>query len=180
MPNSTHARVAMGFTMLNLICGFLSLISTLNGRYYEAAGLILLAAVFDSVDGRIARRGNCSTDLGKELDSLCDMVSFGTAPALLMLTKVIPENVYAVILAAAIFYVVCGAYRLARFNVMNNPEYFTGVPITLAGMAVALISFWGGSQSAGLVIPLLLVLGFLMVSGIKVPKPLSKARGANN
>lgn len=170
----------MGFTMLNLVCGFLSLISTFNGRYYEAAGLILLAAVFDSLDGRIARRGNCSTDMGKELDSLCDMVSFGTAPALLILTRVIPENVYAIILAAAIFYVVCGAYRLARFNVINNPEYFTGVPITLAGMTVALLSFWEGSQSAVLAILLLVVLGFLMVSKLKVPKLQLKTRSTNN
>lgn len=180
MPNSTHARVAMGFTMLNLVCGFLSLISTFNGRYYEAAGLILLAAVFDSLDGRIARRGNCSTDMGKELDSLCDMVSFGTAPAVLILTRVTPENVYSIILVAAIFYVVCGAYRLARFNVINNPEYFTGVPITLAGMAVALISFWEGSQSAVLAIPLLVVLGFLMVSRLKVPKFQLKTRSSDH
>lgn len=175
LPSSTHTKVACLMTMFNLVCGFMALVSIAHAWYKEAALLILLAAVFDSVDGRIARRGNGSTDMGKELDSLCDLVSFGAAPALLVTVQLFSSDIFIPVLLAAVFYVVCGAYRLARFNIASHPDYFTGVPITLAGMATAILAWLGRGLPEAVMIITLLVLGFFMISTIKVPKNLSRS-----
>lgn len=157
-------------TILNVVFGSLSLVYTLNQEYSTAAILILVAVLMDSLDGRIARKLDIISQLGKELDSLCDLVSFGVAPALLLYAQVLNPYVYSLGLITAIFYIVCGAYRLARFNVINLTDSFMGIPITLAGAIVAVVSFFAASMSATLVLIVLLFLGIMMVSKIKVPK----------
>lgn len=157
-------------TLLNVVFGSLSLVYTLNQEYSMAAIFILIAVLMDSLDGRIARRlDNCS-QFGKELDSLCDLVSFGVAPALLIYAQVLYPYAYSLGLVVAILYIVCGAFRLARFNVLNMSDSFMGIPITLAGAIVAVLSFFAASLSATLVLVALLFLAFMMVSRVKVPK----------
>lgn len=172
---NSHAKAALLMTMCNLMCGFIALVCITKGWFTEASLLILLAAVCDSLDGRIARRGNATTDIGKELDSLCDVVSFGVAPALLVYIQFFGESMSLIALLAALFYVVCGAYRLARFNISNNPDFFVGIPITLAGIVTAVLAWLGSGLPGEVMVAALLILGFLMVSTIKVPKPIHRS-----
>jgi len=156
-------------TLLNLGFGLTSLWFTMQGFYKEAAVSILLAMVLDGMDGRLARRLKVTSDFGKELDSLCDLVSFGVAPALLSYGTVLYEIGY-VGLFIAIIFSFCGAIRLARFNVLNIKEYFVGVPITIAGPLLAIFTLLSNRLPMGFYPIASLVLSYLMISNIKVPK----------
>lgn len=160
----------MVVTLLNLVSGFTALVCIVNGWYMGSALLILLAAVFDHLDGRIARKGNDCTDMGKQLDSLCDLVSFGVAPALLILFQFLPAGWFVPGAVAAVCYVLCGAYRLARFNISGQVDYFTGIPITMAGLMLALLSLPGVLWAAPAMMAVLVLLGVLMVSTLRIPK----------
>lgn len=156
-------------TLSNLLLGILSLLYTMNQQYQTAAILILAAVFLDGMDGRIARRLNVETNFGKELDSLCDLVSFGVAPALLVYDKYLQEIGFFGLLIALSF-ALCGAVRLARFNVMNIKTYFIGVPITIAGGIMA-ITILLSSILPAFIFPYLTVsLAYLMVSNFKIPK----------
>jgi len=162
-------------TLMNLVFGALSLICTLNDQFYLAAVMILLAVVMDSMDGRVARKLNASGDFGKELDSLCDLVSFGAAPALLYIASsvgTIANNANLVYLGTiiGIAFILCGAFRLARFNVLNIHEYYVGIPITLAGFIVALIYVSVPHISVPVMMAVMALLAFFMVSRITIPK----------
>jgi len=157
-------------TMLNIILGSLSLIYTLNHDYKTAAILILLAVVMDGLDGKVARKLDAESELGKELDSLCDLVSFGVAPAILIYSQVLSLHFIILGILVTLLFIVCGALRLARFNVLNISEYFVGVPITFAGMLMAAISLLAAWINPLIIILLVFALALLMVSNIKVPK----------
>jgi len=157
-------------TLSNLLLGIMALIYTLNERFTLAAAAILLATVLDRMDGNLARRFGVSSEFGKELDSLADLVSFGVAPAILAYASVLDPALGKAGLIIALTFITCGAIRLARFNVLNISDYFVGVPITLAGglMAISILlmhhlAFW--------VVALFMVcLSGLMVCKIKVKK----------
>jgi CDP-diacylglycerol--serine O-phosphatidyltransferase len=158
------------FTLANLILGFLALIYTMEGRYQLAASLILVSVVLDGLDGKVARRLDATSNFGKELDSLADLVSFGVAPAILVYAFILQPDLGIAGLLMAVFFALCGAVRLARFNALNITTYFLGVPITAAGGIMALVILIG-SQLPGWIFALMtLSLAFLMVSTIKVPK----------
>ncbi len=178
MKNSIYLLPNL-FTSGNLLCGFSSVIASLNGRYVQAALAILLAAVLDSLDGKVARLTNSSSAFGVEYDSLADLLSFGLAPGLLLYSWLLqPFGPFGWL--AAFLFVICGALRLARFNVQvaREPEYhFTGLPIPMAAGVIAsavLLShkLHGGVESVDPDRPLSLVLAvyvlaFLMVSNFK-------------
>ena len=104
------------FTTGNLLCGFVAIIKSLQGHYVIAAIAILVANLFDMVDGRVARMTNATTPFGMEYDSICDVVSFGVAPAILAyLWSLQPFGRIGWLVA--FLYLACGAMRLARFNV---------------------------------------------------------------
>lgn len=170
MRDFMSKRTANTVTLINLVFGSLSLVSTLNNNHLLAAMYILAAVVMDGLDGRIARRLGASSDMGKELDSLCDLVSFGVAPALLLYSQVLYQFPAYLGLVAVVLYINCGAFRLARFNVLNIEDYFVGVPITLAGIILALISIGANHLHPLLVLILILFLAFMMVSKVKVRK----------
>lgn len=170
MLSFLNKSFANTITLCNIIFGSLSLVYTLNQEFSTAAIFILIAVVMDGLDGRVARRLDISSQMGKELDSLCDLVSFGVAPAILVYSQVLHPFIYSIGLLAAIFYIVCGAFRLARFNVLNLSGYFVGIPITLAGTIMAIISFFSASLPSTLILVALLFLAVLMVSNFKVPK----------
>lgn len=157
-------------TLLNIIFGSLALIYILNNDYRTAAILILVAAVMDGMDGRVARKFDAESEMGKELDSLCDLVSFGVAPAILLYSQILHQHFMIISLLVTLLFIVCGALRLARFNVLNISEYFVGIPITLAGMVMAVISLLAGYISPIIIISFMFILALLMVSNIKVPK----------
>jgi len=129
------------FTALNMACGFASVIFSIQGRFFEGAMVLLLGAIFDSVDGRVARLTGTQSSFGEQFDSISDVVSFGVAPSFLMYQKYLVNfgRIGAVI---AFIFLLCGALRLARFNAnidKISSDYFQGLPIPSA--AAALIGY---------------------------------------
>ena len=162
------------FTLANLLCGFLALIWVIEGKFTLAATMILLSVLMDTLDGKVARRLSVSSDFGKELDSLSDLVSFGVAPAILTYQAILqplqPEYVRYVGLGIAAVFALCGAIRLARFNMMNITTHFLGVPITFAGGFLALLMFIRNMVPWYIYPVSMLILAFLMVSTFRVSK----------
>jgi CDP-diacylglycerol---serine O-phosphatidyltransferase len=144
-------------TVGNLLCGFYAILATVKGGVPDldfAARAIGLAILFDASDGLVARATGSNTDFGKQLDSLADMVSFGIAPAILAFTwgvrrmlesdSVEAHHVYLLGWLVSLAFAVCGAWRLARFNVQGMApgglRYFIGMPIpAAAGMVAAMV-----------------------------------------
>ncbi len=156
------------FTILNIALGFAAILLVSRWQSPEmikaAVVLIILAAVADGLDGFVARRTG-SGPLGANLDSLADLVSFGAAPAFLV---VVAFRLPLYIWPAAIFFLVCGAIRLARFNVSGKSDrLFEGLPIPAAGMALSASVLL---DRPGLTLPLMLVLALLMISTFPYPK----------
>lgn len=184
------------FTAANLFCGFLALtriveadLSSLDFPRVikEALFYILLACIFDLVDGRVARAGGFESPFGREFDSLADIVSFGVAPAFLV-HRVVLRDVFVahpeIGWFIASIYVICGAFRLARFNCLatmsdgGGGKYFLGCPIPMAaGMVASLTLFmlWWDEKdfrvgSWRYLLPVILVfLSAMMVSEVKYP-----------
>ncbi len=156
----------------SLFAGFYGIVATMNGKYDLAAWFILISAVFDALDGKVARLTGTTSRFGVEYDSLADVVAFGVAPALLMYSWALqPFGKFGWL--AAFLYVVCGALRLARFNVQVNTvesRRFVGLPIPSAAWMVAscvlLFYHLGGSGTIKKVSVVLLIyiLAYLMVS----------------
>jgi CDP-diacylglycerol--serine O-phosphatidyltransferase len=124
-------------TIGNLFCGFYALILTLDQRYAEATYAIFVAMVMDMLDGRVARRLKATSQFGVEFDSLADVVSFCVAPAFLLYTFALADVPRAAWFGTALF-LICGALRLARFNVQTgavDKRFFVGLP-TPAGAGV--------------------------------------------
>ncbi|MCY6958939.1 CDP-diacylglycerol--serine O-phosphatidyltransferase [Clostridium brassicae] len=172
MARITKKALPNAFTLGNLCCGLISLIMTFNGDYRLSCIFILLASVMDRYDGRIARYLDVSSDLGKELDSLADLVSFGVAPALLAFNLYdfisLGLNGYLLVL----IFPLCGAYRLARYNCTAFDGEFMGIPITLAGMLLAIYCFFTINYTSYIIRTaiLMIVLSYLMVSKLRIKK----------
>lgn len=156
-------------TIINLFAGLVAILMAFNGKWVIAGALILGAALFDSLDGRVARRLNVTSEFGRELDSLADLVSFGVAPATIAYLLTFNQLGWGGYLLAALF-PVCGALRLARFNIMNVRGYFVGLPITVAGPVLAGVVMLGSFLPISVQAIALLALSALMVSTVKVPK----------
>jgi len=172
----TRAVVPSLFTTLNIFCGFLSILSISQGQFHTGAWFILLAAIFDSLDGVMARITRSSSQFGVELDSLADVVSFGAAPSFMVYQAHLYtlEN-WGMMIAA--LPVVFGAIRLARFNVQLvgfDKDYFNGLPIPMQAITTCayILQYYSdgyglnGWTGSGLTV-LVLVLSFLMVSHVK-------------
>ena len=186
------------FTAGNIAAGFYAIVqsvlaTTLQDQMYfnHAALAILFAIPFDALDGRIARMTNTASDFGRELDSLADVITFGVAPSVLAYTwgtRMLPldghlklrQSVLDAGVLVCFLFLVCGACRLARFNVTVNPlpsnpgrpgrRYFVGMPIpAAAGVVASVVHCFSGSPIDNVYIALvwlalLLFIGFLMVS----------------
>ncbi len=172
----TRAVVPSLFTTLNIFCGFLSIVHAHQGQISAAAAFIMLAAVFDSLDGMMARITRSSSQFGVELDSLADVVSFGAAPSFLVYRASLYqwEN-WGLIIAS--LPLVLGAIRLARFNVQLvgfDKDHFNGLPIPMQAITVAAFLLQYFADATGLaawsrdVLPVLVIgLSLLMVSRVK-------------
>jgi len=163
------------FTTGSLFAGFYSIVATMNGDYYVASWFVLVSGIFDVLDGKIARLTKTTSRFGVEYDSLSDLVAFGVAPGLLIYSWALKP--YGKIgWLAAFLYVVCGALRLARFNVQINSveaKRFVGLPIPAAASVLAsciLLFYHLGAPPTFKKISILLliyVLAFLMVSNFR-------------
>jgi CDP-diacylglycerol--serine O-phosphatidyltransferase len=165
-------------TSLGLMSGFYSIVSSINGHFEVAAVMIAVAFVCDGLDGRVARASRTSSEFGVEYDSLSDVVAFGVAPACLAYNWALkPLNGIGIVIAG--MFVVCGALRLARFNIQTetvDKNRFVGLPIPgaaamIAGTALAYSYFELASPRAltTAMAPITLVLGLLMISRVPYP-----------
>jgi len=162
-------------TSASLFGGFYSIIASIDGHYEAAAIAILISGILDGLDGRIARITGTTSKFGMEYDSLSDLVAFGLAPGILIFMWALkPFGKYGWL--AAFIYVVCGALRLARFNVQISTvesRRFNGLPIPAAAALVAatVLLFHslgqGGTTKHVVILVLVYLLGFFMVSNIK-------------
>ena len=161
-------------TSVNLFFGILSLVRSVQGQYEFAALFIAFSIVLDGLDGLVARLTGTASDFGRELDSLSDLIAFGVAPAFLAYAWAL-SDLGRLGIAAAFAYILCGALRLARFNIqasVTDKRHFVGLPIPAAAGAVAALVYYyprpvhdpALSALAGL---LLAVLSALMVSRVR-------------
>lgn len=166
-------------TTAALLSGFYSIIASMNGEFQQAIYAIFLAALFDGLDGRVARAIGAQSPFGEQFDSLSDLLAFGVAPAILMYSWSL-KDLGRIGLAACFVYTACAAFRLARFNVqigVVDKRYFIGVASPLA--AVMIISLvWVGMdipavfdlRETGIQIfnaVVIIAVGLLMISNVK-------------
>ena len=162
-------------TFANLSLGVLSILMLAKQKYIASAVLIMIAALMDRYDGRIAKYLNATSELGKELDSLSDIVSFGVAPALLIYYKFFDFDLAIMKVIGICFlllYTICGCYRLAKFNISKPDGFYSGIPITVAGFILALYSLVVPASNIFSFISMgvLAIFAFLMVSKFRIKK----------
>ena len=170
------------FTTLSLFFGFYSILSSVGGRFSQAAWCILISALCDGLDGTVARMTNTTSEFGVEYDSLCDLVAFGVAPSILAYYWALTPDFLTLLepyqrlgSAVAFIFLACGALRLARFNVFSgvrDPGFFQGLPIPGGAGILAAAVLWHYrfghpiSPSGPAIMALVLILAMLMVSSI--------------
>ena len=163
-------------TSSNLVFGMCSILSTYSGNLVWGSIFILLALVADGLDGRTARFFGVASEMGKEMDSLCDLGSFGIAPAFLAWAFVL-HNHGILGIVVAIFFAICGMWRLARFNVNASVVhgYFMGLAIPAGGNIVAMTTLLFvllgiDPMTFGITYPIVMAfVGWLMVSHVHYP-----------
>ena len=162
------------FTSCSLFGGFYAIIAAIQGRYDAAAIAILISFIFDGLDGKIARFTNATSQFGTEYDSLSDLVAFGVAPGLLAFEWSL-KSFGRFGWLAVFLYVICGALRLARFNIQKNnleSDHFKGLPIPGAAIFIATFVLFINSLDGLtenrhiIIISTIYLLSFLMVSTI--------------
>lgn len=159
------------FTIGNLFLGIIAIMLAFHDNYSLAALMVIIAMLCDGLDGRVARALNVQSEFGKELDSLSDVISFGVAPAFIMyvssLSEVSPPALAWIVTA---IFPICGALRLARFNVVDGtPGYFTGLPIPAAGGVICTLALFSDDVSSVYLILAMLLVSYLMVSTVRYP-----------
>nr|WP_304082313.1 CDP-diacylglycerol--serine O-phosphatidyltransferase [Mitsuokella multacida] len=163
-------------TSSNLVFGMCSILSTYSGNLVWGSIFILLALVADGLDGRTARFFGVASEMGKEMDSLCDLGSFGIAPAFLAWAFVLHNHGFLGVVVA-IFFAICGMWRLARFNVNASVVhgYFMGLAIPAGGNIVAMttllfVELGVDPMAFGIAYPIVMAfVGWLMVSHVHYP-----------
>jgi CDP-diacylglycerol---serine O-phosphatidyltransferase len=163
------------FTLGNAFFGFCSIIFSAQADYVAAAYFILLGALMDALDGRIARFVDVTSEFGMQLDSLSDAISFGLAPAMLIYLWQLKKIGGLGLFACALF-LMAGILRLARFNITHSKQFvcFTGTPITIAGCFLAIVllntkNMFFNSYKVILLFSLVVIMSMLMVSKIPFP-----------
>jgi CDP-diacylglycerol--serine O-phosphatidyltransferase len=158
------------FTVGNLFLGIISIILVFKGDPDLAAIMVIVAMLLDGLDGRVARALNAQSEFGKELDSLSDVISFGVAPAFIMYVVAFSDLNPATAWIATAIFPICGALRLARFNVVAGvPGYFIGLPIPAAGGVLCTLALFQKELNPYILVLSTLLLSYLMVSTVKYP-----------
>ncbi|PGU01331.1 MULTISPECIES: CDP-diacylglycerol--serine O-phosphatidyltransferase [Bacillus] len=153
-------------TIANFICGILAIYSVFASDMYGAVMFIITGMVFDLFDGMVARKLGSVSEIGGELDSFADLVTFGVAPSILAYTVVL-KDLQSIGMLCALAYSVCGMLRLARFNTQQSKlPTFIGMPIPFAAMCLLILCFLKNPVSVAFGT---CILAYLMVSKIKFP-----------
>ena len=184
----TKSLVPNLLTLVNLFSGFAAIVYIADGDIKRGALFILIAAVFDMLDGLVARLINAASEFGAELDSLCDVVSFGIAPSFMLYTVYFHNfSEFGILLAA--LPALTGAARLARFNIqltsLEDKIYFKGLPIPSAALTIVSFTifadsynFFGTNLSQYIYWFLTLAVSYSMISTVKfdnIPRPSKKS-----
>ncbi|OUS73315.1 CDP-diacylglycerol--serine O-phosphatidyltransferase [Paenibacillus sp. MY03] len=157
-------------TVGNLFLGVIAILMVFNEKPQMAAMMVLIAMLLDGVDGRVARALNAQSEFGKELDSLSDVISFGVAPAFIMYVVAFQDLSPALAWTVTAIFPICGALRLARFNVITSSAgYFIGLPIPAAGGVLATLALFKDDIPVGVLLGSTVLLSCLMVSTIRYP-----------
>lgn len=158
------------FSLMNVVSGLMSIYSSINKNFVFSSIFLLFAVLFDFLDGKVARFTKKSSKLGFDIDSLADVISFGVAPAVMIMTLF--NQWY--VLASGIFLVICGLLRLARFNISEIKGGYEGMPITFNGVLFPMLYFLTYYNVVPLTnyifLGLSVLSGLLMISTIKVKK----------
>ena len=170
---------------MNLSLGVIAILLAVNSEsnssnhLFQASLLLLIAALTDRFDGKVARMLDVTSDLGKELDSLSDLISFGVAPITVAWKINDFASLGSVGYLIALIFPIAGAYRLARYNVTSFDNVFRGIPITIAGSFLTIMNLYNcnliaknriSSIHTTITIVIIVILSFLMVSKIKFKK----------
>ena len=155
-----------GLTLLNAVCGSLAILFAFSGDYRYSSLMLVISVLADQLDGQFARMLKQTSDIGKELDSLCDAISFGVAP-MILIYNIYLNTLGSFGMAIGLVLVSCSVYRLAKFNVINVHEHFLGIPTPVsAGFAIALV--YGNIAIPAIYVGLMtLILSYLLVSDIR-------------
>ncbi|MFH1198936.1 MAG: CDP-diacylglycerol--serine O-phosphatidyltransferase [Candidatus Omnitrophota bacterium] len=171
------SNLANILTFMSLVCGFISLVFSLEGHFTFAAWAIILSVIFDGLDGQVARRNPVPSNFGKEFDSLVDVVAFGVAPAILGYLFIYRDfHLWGTL--ALLVYLSASVVRLAKYNITGKEEmanYFYGLPTTASGALLAgfILMFrkenfvYSPKLIPYLFLTLVLLLSYLMLSRIK-------------
>ena len=163
-------------SLSNMLCGFFSIIASLNGEFYIASLLMICSVVFDSVDGWVAKKINRNDEFefGKNIDSLSDVISFGASPALFVycISRTVENSPTIAIIIVCMMIMICGVLRLTRYNAINNYisfKGFIGFPIT--GIDIILVSYYfTGLFNIYAACVLMAIVSLFMISNIKYMK----------
>ena len=168
--------ISDGISLMNMLCGFISILLAINHNFELSAILMIIAIMFDSVDGWVARKINRNDKLkfGQNIDSLSDAISFGAAPAVFLYTisSTIPHNLSILPAIISLLIVACGVLRLTRYNAIADyiqTHDFIGFPIT--GIAIILATFYLiGLFNIYIALILMTIVSLLMISNVTYPK----------
>ncbi len=161
-------------SLMNMSCGFLSIVMSINHDLYFASVFMILSLLFDSIDGWVARKTNRQDEyeFGKNIDSLSDIVSFGVSPAVFLYSFSLVNAPYLEVptVLVSLFIIICGILRLTRYNVIsNNVEGFIGFPIP--GIAIIIASFYiSGLFNIYIALILAIIVSIAMICNIPYEK----------
>ena len=156
-------------TFINMILGLFAILFSIQNDYKLSGLLIVIAALTDRFDGLVARKLNTTSKIGKYLDSNSDLISFGIAPGLLIYLSILKQFGIWGIMVSFVF-IICGAFRLARYNAVEFTGYYVGLPITIAGALLAIPVFAISYIPTSIFIFITLLLSYLMVSNHSIKK----------
>lgn len=168
--------ISDGISLMNMLCGFISILLAINHNFELSAILMIIAIMFDSVDGWVARKINRNDNLkfGQNIDSLSDAISFGAAPAVFLYTisSTIHHNLSILPAIISLLIVACGVLRLTRYNAIADyiqTHDFIGFPIP--GIAIILATFYlSGLFNIYIALILMTIVSLLMISNVTYPK----------
>ena len=173
---SSFIAISDVISLLNMSSGFLSVISSVNHNFELSAILMIVAIMFDSIDGWVARKTNRQDDLGfgKNIDSLSDIVSFGVAPAIFVYCCIntTPGIFQAIVILVSLLIVICGVLRLTRYNVIADEidvKGFIGFPIPGIAFIIATL-YLSGLFNPYVALILSVIVSLIMISNIIYPK----------
>jgi len=175
MNIKSYMSLADLFSIGNASFGFLSILMIINGDLVLAAKFMLISVIFDALDGWVARKVKRLDEygFGKNIDSLCDVISFGVAPGIFLYSATLTFSIPYINILVGLLIVICGILRLSRFNIITssikNSKEFVGLPIPATAMIIS--SFYlSGMFQVDISLVIMTVVSLLMISTISYPK----------